>query len=96
MITDAILLPFTTIFNAVFSVLPTWSLLGALGVSTSALGTLGESMGLVEPFFPVSESLTMVIVAYSVLLGIFAMYKLANWVYRHLPEILGCGPGGGG
>ncbi|MHB8463451.1 MAG: hypothetical protein ACYDH6_16075 [Acidimicrobiales bacterium] len=96
MIVDTILAPILVVLTALFSALPTFSLLGTLGVSMSAIGTLGQSMSLVNPVFPVSETLTWCVIAYGLLLPLFVTYKVANWVYRHLPEILGFGPGGGG
>ncbi len=96
MIVDALFTVISAILSPIFSALPTWSLLGALGIDTSKFATVGNYMALVNGIFPVAETLTMVVITYSTLLGVFVTYKLANWVYRHLPDILGFGPGGGG
>jgi hypothetical protein len=53
-------------------------------------------MGLFNSIFPVSEAMGWIVAAYSILLGVFVTYKFANWIYRHTPEVLGIGPGGGG
>ncbi len=96
MIFDAILTPILAALTALFDLLPTWSLLGSLGISMSGIGSMGGALSMIEPIFPAGAALLMVTVTYAVLLSVFTVYKLANWGYRHMPEILGCGPGGGG
>ncbi len=96
MIFDAILAPILTLLEGLFNLLPTWSLLDSLGISMAGIGDMGATLAMIEPIFPAQAALLMVTVTYAVLLSVFTVYKIANWGYRHCPEILGCGPGGGG
>lgn len=100
MIIDAIIDLVTGLFGAAFSVLPTSSLPffdgflsapGNPGVGNDIGGWLGQW----NYFVPIIFLLSTVSLVLNVLLPGVLTYKLANWIYKHIPTIAGFGPGSG-
>lgn len=102
MIIDAIAGFFNTLLSAIFSALPTWGIVSGLGLpsagshtSTSPGEVMGSWIGGFDNLFPLHETLGYVYTAMLTLLAAYAIYKIANWIWRHIPDLGGFGPGAG-
>lgn len=100
MIVDAIIGVFSTVLSAVFSVLPTFGIVSSLGLpstgDTSSPGYIaGGYVGGFDGFIPVVSIVELLYTAFAAMLAFYAIYKIANWVWRHIPELWGFGPGSG-
>ena len=84
-----------TLLSAVFGVFPDMPVPYFSEVDTSTARGIGQGMGAVDPFVPVKE---MVLIGLFVFGGVYPMlglWAVANWIYRHIPQVLGTGPGSG-
>ncbi len=95
MILDAIFTVVGAVLNAVFSALPSFSLSQTLAPISSAGSSIGRSMAIVNAMLPVDTLVTVADDTYAVLLPALVVYKIANWVWRHIPDLWGFGPGAG-
>lgn len=100
MIVDTIIGFFTTVLSAVFSVLPTFSIVDALSLPTTGGDTspgfvAGGYVGGFDGMIPLVTIVNLVYTAFSLMLVFYAAYKIANWIWRHIPELWGFGPGSG-
>ena len=94
MIVGAIISLVVSLVGAAFSLLPT-STLGVLPDVTAGMGSAFASVGNWDGFFPIIDMLQVVATVMSVLLPGILLYKLLNWLYKHIPQIGGFGPGSG-
>lgn len=95
MIIDAIFSGISAVLSAVFSALPTFSLASAL-TPVSTYGTqLGRYLAIGNGFMPLDTIAAMLHDTYLVLLPAIVVYKALNWIWRHIPEVWGFGPGSG-
>lgn len=91
MITGALLEVFGAIITLIASALPTTTFLPA-SITIPSFVTSGSGvMGFLNTYLPVSEMLTCLRYMITYYFPAVIAYKLANWVYRHIPAI-----GGGG
>ena len=95
MILDAIFTVVGAVLNAVFSALPSFSLAPSLTPVTAAGQSMGHYMAIVNAMLPLNTLVTVAHDTYSVLLPALVVYKIANWVWRHIPDLWGFGPGSG-
>lgn len=95
MITRLVIDLVKTILNAVFNLLPT----GTLGFSgssyNSAADSLGNAVGGWDGLFPIVFILNLLTNTLGIILPALLTYKVANWIWRHIPTIGGFGPGAG-
>lgn len=100
MILDAIISLVHGLLGAAFSLLPTSSLpffdgfLSAPG-DPGIGNAIGDWLGQWEYFVPILFLLSTLATVLSILLPGVLTYKLANWVYKHIPQLGGFGPGSG-
>lgn len=95
MITDLIWQPIYAILNAVFAALPTASLASTFGTVYAKAYDLGEGLGGWNTVLPASEVAWAIFAIVGVFFPAVVTYKLANWVWRHIPDLGGFGPGAG-
>lgn len=102
MIVDTIAGFFTTVLGAIFNSLPSFTLTGGLGLPTAGSHSsdapgeiIGSWIGGFDNIFPLHETVGYVYAAMLALLAAYAIYKIANWVWRHIPDLGGFGPGAG-
>lgn len=100
MIIDSIFTVLQAILSPLFSALPTFSLTGTLGLpatgTTSSLGwQAGSYVGGFDAIMPFHEVAGFIQAAFLAILGFYVTYKVANWVWRHIPDLWGFGPGAG-
>lgn len=63
--------------------------------ATSVAESVGHQLGVVNSFVPVTEALTLAALVLGVVLPVAGAYTVGNWVWRHIPTILGVGTGAG-
>lgn len=93
MIIDAVISVIVAMLAPVFSLLPA----GSISVLNPAAGwavTLGSKLGWADWWIPMTEVIDMLRIMFLAFAGL-AVYKLANWTYRHIPQLWGFGPGSG-
>lgn len=95
MILDAIFTAVSAVLSVVFAALPTFSLSSTLAPVVSAGTTVGRYMAIGNGFMPLDSIATILHDTYLVLLPALVLYKVLNWVWRHIPELWGFGPGAG-
>lgn len=79
--------------GSLFNLLPSGSLSQWFSAPISSVLS-GRAVGL-DGIFPLHELADLVATAYSLLVPALIVYHSANWVYRHIPQVLGTGPGAG-
>jgi hypothetical protein len=96
MVVSAILTLVTAALGPVFAALPSWSIASYFGGVLGTALRIGQSHWLLlgNVFLPVSEMLTLT-VAFLGIMAPIAAYRLASWVYRHIPSVAGFGAGAG-
>ncbi len=96
MIIGAIIDLITGVLGFVFDLLPQSSLgILSLGSYSATLTNVGYRMGSFNTFVPVVFILSTLTTVMSVVLPAVIVYKVANWTWKHIPNIAGFGPGGG-
>ena len=76
--------------NALFSVLPTVTMPTVTGPAG-----FGGDLVWINWLFPASETLGYLVWTFTYVFPAVAAYVVINWVYRHLPNVAGTGPGAG-
>lgn len=94
MIVSAIISLVTGLVGAAFDLLPT-STLGIPLTVISWAEELGSKGGAWDGFFPIIDMLNLLATVVGILFPAVLTYKLANWTYKHIPQIGGFGPGSG-
>lgn len=95
MIVSAIIGLVVTLVGTAFSALPTSSLASVFsGLNTNAYD-LGQMLGNYNMLLPASEITSALASILAVLVPGLIAYHLANWTYRHVPQLGGFGPGSG-
>jgi hypothetical protein len=84
-----------TIFSAAFGVLPTASLSGLFVSVDATMTSVGGYLASWNVYLPLAEVLTILSLLLGTWLPAVLVYKLANWAWRHFPDIAGFGPGAG-
>lgn len=97
-IVNAIIDLLTTVLGALFNTLPTttsgW--LDATSATWSATWTtIGTSLGQWNSIIPTGWTLSTIATVLAILIPGVIAYKVANWIYKHVPQIGGFGPGSG-
>lgn len=93
MIWGALVAMAAAVLRPLFAVMPVVDLSGLRAGSQGITDTVANSVWL-NGLFPVVE--TWQVVGWALTLyGATLVYEGANWVYRHLPEVWGFGPGPG-
>ena len=95
MITSALLTLLHVVLDPVFGLLPTLDLTPLSTVVTGAGETMGAYAGRFDAIFPVHELFTIAAFLLSAVMPAVLAYVLGNWVWRHIPDIGGFGPGAG-
>ena len=97
MIVDALFSAVHLVLSPIFALLPTFSIATTLGldVNDNWFNHIGSVLGSWERVFPISFLVSMIKNAYVVLLSCFVTYKVANWIWRHIPSVGGFGTGAG-
>lgn len=103
MIVDILFIAVKAVMTPIFSVLPTFSLVSTLGIPGGSFSGGGVSIGSeVGNFFasfdgilPLHEMVAMIRACMIAMFAFFAIYKFGNWVWRHIPDLWGFGPGSG-
>lgn len=62
---------------------------------TAPAQQLGRSLALVNSILPMLETMSMLTWVVTYVLPAMLAYTAANWVWRHIPELWGFGPGAG-
>jgi hypothetical protein len=65
------------------------------GLSSTFGAQLGQPMGTWNFIFPAYEMFVLAHAIAAYFIPAVLIYKLANWVYKHIPQIGGFGPGSG-
>lgn len=84
------------VISPVFDVLPSGTI-GFLNTS-DYFGTthwLGNSLGGWDGLLPVVSIFQVLATTIAVILPALMLYKVANWIWKHIPDIAGFGPGSG-
>ncbi len=93
MIVDAIIALVSAILSPIFAVLPGFDFSGYF--ADHVVPFVGGPLLAADSFLPVHEMLgTLAVLAGLILPGVI-VYRLANWAYRHIPQLGGFGPGSG-
>lgn len=95
MIVDLLFNVVDVILGAVFALLPSFSLSTVLDPVTSVGVTVGRYLAIINGILPAEEIGVLMHDVYVILLPAMLVYKVANWVWRHIPELWGFGPGAG-
>lgn len=96
MIVSGLIEALTTLVGGMFALLPT-STIGVLDPATysSTWSVIGGYMGRFDHIFHTVWILRTTGTVLGVMLPGVLTYKLANWVYKHLPTFAGFGTGSG-
>jgi hypothetical protein len=95
MLVQAVLDLITGLLSAIFSVLPTASLAGLLAGVTVEMHDAGAAIAGWNAFLPLAELASILALLVGTWLPAILTYKMANWAWRHIPEVWGFGPGAG-
>lgn len=95
MITGWIIGLVVALLRPVFALLPTVDLSSISGSVVSGATTAGQWAGKMNGVFPVTETLNVAAFLATVLEAGIIAYLVANWIYRHIPQLGGFGPGSG-
>lgn len=100
MIVDVIFAAVKAVLTPVLSIFPTWSLLATAGItggsgSTSPGYAVGSMMSPFSDVLPIAALVNIIASVLAVALPFYAAYKIANWAWRHIPDLGGFGPGAG-
>lgn len=96
MIVDAIVDAIVTIISAAISLLPTSTLISDITDGVLAgVGNVAKRSTVWAQFTPLSEMLEILERWLQVVFPAIIGYRLFNWVYKHIPQISGFGPGSG-
>lgn len=95
MITDAVFRLLTSVLQYVFSLLPTGNLAGMFAPVTQGAAAIGGVAAQWNSWLPMSETLSALSMLVSTVFPAVIVYKLANWTWRHIPDLWGFGPGAG-
>jgi hypothetical protein len=79
----------------VFDLLPTASLASVLSDVSAVCHTVGVQLSPWNSFLPLAELLGIVALLTGTWLPALAIYVTGNWLWRHIPDIAGFGPGSG-
>lgn len=63
--------------------------------ASSFAGQLGDRMAPWNAYLPLSELASMLSLMVTIWIPAMLLYVAANWIWRHIPDILGIGPGAG-
>jgi hypothetical protein len=63
--------------------------------STATASGMGAKAAALDSFLPVVEVFTIGFWVVGVILPVAAGYTIANWIWRHIPEVWGFGTGAG-
>ena len=92
MIPDAIFGILDFILGGMFDLLPTFTInFDTMGFAYD----FGTKFAAVETFLPVLVTLAILYAIVQYWLPAVIVYKFANWIYKHIPQIGGFGPGSG-
>ena len=94
MITDGLIGVIVAILRPLFNILPV-ATLGLFGDVTTLAGTIGSKLKPWNGLFPVVELVAIAVILATVWLPALVVYVGANWVWRHIPDVGGFGPGSG-
>lgn len=94
MIVSAIIELVTGLLGLAFDVLPT-STLGFPELVLDWAEELGTKGGPWQGFFPIIDMLNVLADIVGIMFPLVLTYKLANWTYKHIPQLGGFGPGSG-
>jgi uncharacterized membrane protein len=94
-IPDAIVSLVRALLAPVFSVLPTFSLASYFPTTQNLVDEAAQMAALGNGFAPIYEMAYISSVVLNLVLPATVGYLVANWVYRHIPEVAGFGPGAG-
>lgn len=95
MVTDAIVGFVVHAIQSVFSLLPSGNLLNIFGPIDALCRQIGAQMASWNTVAPFAEALNLLAVIVGVVMPAVITYKLANWTWRHIPDLWGFGPGAG-
>jgi hypothetical protein len=86
------------ILTPVFALLPTGSLSSWFGTAEDTIAhSIGQMLGTsgARAFFPVDNAVSLISATVAILIPAVIAYKVANWIYKHVPQLWGFGPGSG-
>jgi len=95
MIVDFIAGLLHAILAPVFALLPSGSLTSWFGITTSLAESFAGKSYVADAFLPMHEIANLVAAAAGIFIPAVLTYRVANWVYRHIPQLGGFGPGSG-
>jgi hypothetical protein len=95
MITQFLLDGVTGLLSAIFALLPSASLSALFVTVDSTATSIGQAVAPWNTYLPLSEVVGMIALLLATWLPALLGYKVANWVWRHFPQIGGFGPGAG-
>ena len=94
MILDAIIGLVHVVLAPIFSLLPTGSLASWFPTS-SIVDAIASRSYIANVFLPLRETVDLYATFAEFVIPAVLAYKLANWIYRHIPQLGGFGPGSG-
>lgn len=77
------------------SVLPTITLPFNPTEPTTVAQSVGNKLALANWIIPLYETLDLLTTLIKFVLPAVIIYTIANWIWRHIPELWGFGPGAG-
>jgi hypothetical protein len=95
MLVDLIASSVVPLLHAIFAALPTVDLAALLGSVHDACYGAGQALAPLNHWLPLGELLTLAVLVTGVWMPATAVYVIANWVWRHVPTIMGFGTGAG-
>lgn len=93
MILDRVLTLITSFVQWVFSPLPSVSV--SFTDASSFATAMGNRLAPWNAYLPLKEIASILSMLVTVWAPALLLYVAANWIWRHIPDILGVGPGAG-
>lgn len=84
-----------TVLGSIFGLIPAVVLPFFTDPATGTAETVGGNGVWFNSFLPVTEALAATAFVVRFVLPVMGIYTLANWAWRHFPELWGFGPGAG-
>lgn len=95
MLFDAIVSALGNFLHSVFSSLPTSSLAGVMGDVSGFAHDAGAKLAPWNHWLPLRELAAIGVLLITIWVPAMILYVVANWIWRHIPDVLGTGPGAG-
>jgi len=83
------------LLSPIFALLPTGSVSGWFPGAIGTAQSLAGKVYFADAFLPLHELASLLAAIVSIAFPAIVTYRLANWIYKHIPQLGGFGPGSG-